>query len=125
MAQPKVTLDDLQLLDLQELREALPPGSVEESEDDAAGDQYGDFGVAVVVILTTAAINALSVWLAKKRKSDVFEEDLTYSAGPNGVHVTLHRKGSSQSSEPPDAAVVKALKLKLSEVASVAAQTGG
>jgi hypothetical protein len=113
---PTLRIEELDDIDVMELEEELPAGTVETVADtSSSGGLHGELGLATVaVLLTTPAIHALAVWLAKRRSGTQDEEDLTLERRSDGTIILRMRgKRRNWSSAPPDGTIVEALRSRL------------
>lgn len=109
-AQCPLIISGLSDIEAMELEEEVPSWAIEsQSRVSADGGDHGDLGLtAVVVILSAATINALSLWLAKRRERAAQEDLLLVTKGADGsLTLYLQHRSESAASESPDADVIK------------------
>ena len=108
-------------IDLLELEEELGDVQLRRLPRNAvAGSGHGDLGLtAAAVVLTAAAVHGLSVWLAKRRVTDIRSSGLEFVKSADGT-ITLKIAHTSQGtlSDMPDSKVVEALKTEVNDVLS-------
>lgn len=110
-------------LELLELEEVFADGTVTRRPREAGSSaEHGDLGLtAATVIVTTAALHALAVWLAKRRVEDVRSSGLSIETRPDGTFVlNLTQMSRGKLSESPDPKVVEGLRTQLSSVFAAA-----
>jgi hypothetical protein len=116
-----IRIEGLSDIDVLELEEDLPPGSLrEEPTERASGGDHADFGViSAVVLISVASINALSLWLARRHTKETAEIELSIDVRPDQSW-TLHcrQSGDRETIEPPSAETVAAFRTKLTELLS-------
>jgi hypothetical protein len=120
----RITIPDLLDIDVLEMEEQLPEGAVQSApapSSDGTAD-YHDLGLtAAIVIVSVAAINGLSVWLAKRRSTEKDVTDITLVKDSQGGCVLKYRRSTDTSvSESPDPAVVKAIQGRLEDLLQLA-----
>lgn len=106
-------------LDLLDLEEELPKGTIQrESERALQRAEHGDLGLtAAVVILSAAAIQGLSVWLAKRSEKVATVEDVSVKRNKDGsLELKIHRESHNHTTDAPDPAVVRAFQTHLSKI---------
>jgi hypothetical protein len=99
-------LNNLDLLQLQEqLQHAglsceVQRGAEAQSREHRA--RHGELATALVILaMTPAVLNAISIWLNRKHSGESFEETLSV-VGPDGSrkeHKIIYRRNSSQAAE--------------------------
>jgi hypothetical protein len=108
-----VGLTDIEILELEELsREPIHRVQA----DSRTGAAHGDLGLTIaVVVVTTAAVHGLAVWLAKRRVTSLSESKLEFEKLPDGtIRLKLSEVSHGTLSESPSSQVVTALKAELS-----------
>jgi hypothetical protein len=120
-----IELDGLQGIEIAELREELPEGTVTISPRSAPSRaEHGDFGATAIVVLSAAAIHGLSVWLAKRRVETKTLMEGSVETTPEGAkRVTVRLETAKSVSEPPPPETVAAFESQLSTLMEAA--TGG
>jgi hypothetical protein len=103
-----IRISGLTKLDLLELGDEFPAGSVKFEDQKMAGNKVGEPTTVVIIILSLAAITALSLWLLKNRKSEKIEKTIEITDKNGIVHRETIRVDISSSSAP-QADVVKEL----------------
>jgi hypothetical protein len=113
-SRPSLVLEGIRRIDLMELTEELPEGTVVPIPvaDTRDGSMHGQpvSDLAVVVALSLPTIQALAVWLAKHRVRTTGKRELTIVRKPDGTMVLTVREGyTTTGSEPPDQSLVEAI----------------
>jgi hypothetical protein len=118
-AASRLKIVGLSELDLLDIEEELPEGSVQQQRQETIQNaEHGDLGLtAAVVILSAAAIHGLSVWLAKRTEKESAVEDVSVKQGKDGsLELTIHRESHGHISDAPDPSIVKAFQTHLSKI---------
>jgi hypothetical protein len=124
VTRPKqIELDGLEGIEIAELREELPEGTVTVSPRRAPSSaEHGDFGATAIVVLSAAAIHGLSVWLAKRRvQTNTLMEASLVTTPDGGKRLTVRVEGEQKMSEPPSAEAIGALESQLTTLIEAAA----
>ena len=111
---------ELRILDLSELSAAEVEheagDAVTRLERAAPTEEHGDLGLTVVVlVLGSAAIHGLAIWLAKRNVSVKNTDEMSLRLAPDGtIEMKVTKTYQGASSSPPDASIVEALRTDLS-----------
>ena len=111
-----IGLSEVELL---ELEEQFPDSAIDRFRDERLSKtDHGDLGLTVaVVIVTTAVVHGLSVWLAKRRVEDLNVSNLSFEKLADGtVRLNVTQMSRGAVSESPDAQVVDGLKVQISDI---------
>lgn len=124
MTPARIIIPDLLDIDVLEMEEQLPEGAVQNDPPQSGNEiaEHHDLGLtAAIVIVSVTAINGLSIWLAKRRKTEKDVTDITLVKDSKGNCVLRYHQSAEKSvSESPDPAVVKAIQGRLTELLQLA-----
>lgn len=120
-----IEIPGLREIEVMDLEEDLPEGSVEVRPPDGppTSAEHGDFGLTtVIVILGIEAINGLSIWLAKRRVKETNVKDISLVRETDGrLILNYHESGERTFEESPDPDTVTAIRTRLSELVDLQA----
>ena len=113
-----LVLKGIRRIDLMELTEELPEGAVTPvaAADTGEGTVHGQpvSDLAVIVALSLPTIQALAIWLAKRRIRSTDEQQLTFIRDVNGtITLTVRRDITTNDARPPDQSEIEAIGAQL------------
>src|SRR4051794_26076348 len=102
----QVVLKDASLLDLEEMKQEIPPSDVEIVQPGNDAETHNELATIFLITISVSALTALTMWLLRKYSSEVIEYKVTVR-NPDRSEIDVYLKLDRRSSEAPEAQVIK------------------
>ncbi len=114
-------LRDISQLDVSDLQSRLSEEGMRVVEPSGEG-VHNELATIAIILLTAQALTALTLWMLRTRSGETIERNVTVRK-PDGTEVTVRLKLTRESSQAPEAQIVKQIAeaLKLPERAILSA----
>ena len=124
MNQPnyRLVLRDTSLIDVEEMRADVPAGELEVVQPGRDAETHNELATILLLSVTVSALTGFTLWLLRKHASETIDYKVTVR-NPDGSESDVHLKIRRNSSEAPEAQVIKqiAAALKVPENVILAA----